>query len=255
MDNRRFDRYIALGDSISIDKYPALDLGSRGREGCDRAGAVSLFYKNCNELWPEFDGTDLRTRFPQIRFDAPPGRSRGNGNLTEDGWTTKDVLHDLDELRPCDDRTLITLTVGGNDLVGAIGGRSFGPVAAISPVPGLTARLRQLVTTVLDLYPRGELLLATIYDPSDGTNRLDPWGMGEPLEEEARWLAATNDFIRDLAAKTPRVHLADIHKHFLGHGVTVPTDQRWYWSGLIIEPNARGASEVRRVWMDLLATL
>jgi hypothetical protein len=27
---------------------------------------------------------------------------------------------------------------------------------------------------------------------------------------------------------------------------------RWYWRHNLIEPNARGASEIRRVWWDVL---
>jgi hypothetical protein len=46
--------------------------------------------------------------------------------------------------------------------------------------------------------------------------------------------------------------LADVHRHFLGHGVTAPEDQRWYWRRNLIEPNARGASEIRRVWWEAL---
>jgi hypothetical protein len=42
--------------------------------------------------------------------------------------------------------------------------------------------------------------------------------------------------------------LADVHRHFLGHGVTAPAQERWYWSPNPIEPSARGASEIRRVW-------
>ena len=44
--------------------------------------------------------------------------------------------------------------------------------------------------------------------------------------------------------------VADIHARFLGHGLTEPDPpRRWYWDDMIIEPNARGASEVRRLWL------
>ena len=48
--------------------------------------------------------------------------------------------------------------------------------------------------------------------------------------------------------------LADIHQRFLGHGVTARAEERWYWSGLIFEPNARGAREVAKLWMEALAS-
>jgi hypothetical protein len=48
------------------------------------------------------------------------------------------------------------------------------------------------------------------------------------------------------------VLLAEVYGHFLGHGVTAPEADRWYWRRSLIEPNARGASEIRRVWMEAL---
>jgi hypothetical protein len=46
--------------------------------------------------------------------------------------------------------------------------------------------------------------------------------------------------------------LADAHAHFLGHGVSVPEADRWYWRRSLIEPNARGASELRHLWLNAL---
>ena len=50
----------------------------------------------------------------------------------------------------------------------------------------------------------------------------------------------------------PRVLLADLYAHFLGHGVSAPEAERWYWKRSLIEPNARGASEVRHLWLATL---
>jgi hypothetical protein len=50
----------------------------------------------------------------------------------------------------------------------------------------------------------------------------------------------------------PGVILADVHRHLLGHGMTAAEPDRWYWRRNPIEPGARGASEIRRVWWDLL---
>ena len=82
-----FARYIALGDSVSIDLYPALDAGeidvavalerdpSVGRVA--PLGAASLFYHNTHDRWPEFAGDDLLSRFPQASNSGtsqPTGR-------------------------------------------------------------------------------------------------------------------------------------------------------------------------------------
>lgn len=65
----RFARYIALGDSISIDLYPSLDLGDRSpAEPAEEVGATSRLYRNRDDLWPEFTGCDLSTRWPGIEY-------------------------------------------------------------------------------------------------------------------------------------------------------------------------------------------
>jgi hypothetical protein len=43
-----------------------------------------------------------------------------------------------------------------------------------------------------------------------------------------------------------------VHRHFLGHGVTAAEADRWYWRRSLIEPNARGANEIRRLWIEVL---
>jgi len=61
-----------------------------------------------------------------------------------------------------------------------------------------------------------------------------------------------NAHVRRLAEGTPGVVLADVYRHFLGHGTSVPESDRWFWRRSLVEPNARGASEIRRVWLDAL---
>jgi lysophospholipase L1-like esterase len=210
--------YLALGDSISIDRYPALETGIEG------LGAASLFHRNDDRVWPDFRGRDLSTLHPGITI----------ANLTEDGATSADVLErQLPRVRGKAD--IITLTAGGNDLLMSLGGRS-------SPVAGILERIRRIVRAI----PEGLLIIGTVYDPTDGTKVLE----GAKLEREAVWLEEINEGIRALAGG--RVRIADIHRHFLGHGLTAAAGERWYWSGSIIEPGARGASEVRRLWLEAL---
>jgi hypothetical protein len=51
------------------------------------------------------------------------------------------------------------------------------------------------------------------------------------------------------------IALGDIHRRFLGRGISAPANERWYWSGLIFEPNANGAREVTNLWKELLLRL
>jgi len=50
--------------------------------------------------------------------------------------------------------------------------------------------------------------------------------------------------------------LADLYQHFEGHGLAEgEASQRWFWDESMIEPNALGASETRRIWLETLGLL
>ena len=246
-----YGEYIAVGDSMSIDLYPALDLGETdvavALERVVQAGAIapvgaaSLLHTNDVDRWPDFAGDDLVSRYPGIALI----------NLCVDGATIGDVFSDqLLELQPAETETLITVTVGGNDLLSAFATHRRKPIMA-SIVRNIAQAYELLVTELARLRPRAEILVTTVYDPSDGTGMMP--GVFEdagvlPLEH----LDTLNDHIRQLADRTPEVRLADVHAHFLGHGVTAPDAERWYWRRSLIEPSAQGASEIRRVWLGAL---
>jgi acyl-CoA thioesterase I len=251
----RLRRYIALGDSISIDLYPALDLagastsldGARLRPGL---GASSLLARNDDALWPEFAGRDLATLFPELSFrnehNFSGPRCYPTDNHTTDGATTADVLaRQLPLVEPSDEETLVTLTAGGNDMLQVL----FVVPPPTGLVAGMIARLQRILHEIKRKLPSSLVLVSTVYDPSDGTNDI---GTGR-LDEAARWLAEYNDAVRRAVDATPGALLADLERHFRGHGVTAPARERWYWHELIVEPNARGASEVRRVWLNCLS--
>ena len=247
-----FTRYVALGDSMSIDLYPALDAGeidvavalervpAAGRVA--PLGAASLLYQNSEEYWPDDAGDDLSALYPGI----------AHANLAADGATIGEVFGEqLSQLDAADDRTLVTLTAGGNDLLSAFGNRPKRDLLD-RIVSDIIEAYDFLVDTLRGRVPNGTLIITTIYDPSDTTGRIpgvyDDRGI-LPLES----LDRLNDHIRALARGTPNVLLADAHAHFLGHGVSAPDDaDRWYWRRSLIEPNMRGASEIRRLWLAAL---
>jgi lysophospholipase L1-like esterase len=246
-----FSRYIALGDSMSIDLYPALDAGAMdvavALERIPAAGhvaplgAASLLYKNSEERWPGDAGDDLLSLYPGIAFE----------NFAEDGATIGDVFGDqMSRVEEGDDRTLVTLTVGANDVLSAFGNRPR-PAVLESIVNDVIEAYDFLVDMLRSRLANGTLIVATIYDPSDRTGLIPGVhdGLG-PLPLSA--LDRVNDHIRVLALGTPRVLLADVHAHFLGHGVSAPEADRWYWRRSLIEPNAAGASEIRHVWLEAL---
>jgi lysophospholipase L1-like esterase len=236
-----FTLYVALGDSMSTDHYPTCDVRNLdappGR--LDPLGAAALLHSNADARWPEFRGRDLARVHPDIEFL----------NLAEDGAMIDDVAtEELARLgRDSDDPgILLTLTAGGNDLLDAL--------AAGQPldreVRRIERRYTDLVATVLEELPAATLVLTTVYDPTDGTGRLPGLEAAGPLPLE--YLDRFNQTARDLARESDRILLADVHQRFLGHGVTAPERDRWYWRRNPIEPNARGASEIRRVWLETM---
>ena len=248
-----FTHYIALGDSISIDLYPALDAGETdvavALEWDARAGAVaplgaaSLLYQNADERHPEFEANDLASAHPGIAYL----------NVAEDGATIGDVFgSQIPQFDESEDRTLISLSVGGNDLLSAFANQ---PVASLLQriVKDIGESYELLVESLRRMRPNSIVLLTTIYDPSDATRRIPGVFDGGLLPLDS--LQELNGRIRDVAARTPHTLVADAHQHFLGHGVTADEAERWYWRRSWIEPNVAGASEIRRLWLDALDTV
>lgn len=246
-----FTRYIALGDSMSIDLYPALDVGEIDvAVALERdpsvgsvapLGAASLLYQNDDARWPEEQGDDLVSRYPGIALQ----------NLASDAATIGDVFGEqLPQFGESDEHALVTLTVGGNDLLSAFANR---------PRASLLERIARdvaeayefLVDAIRRARPNGIVLLTTIYDPSDRSGRI-PGVLEEAGVLPLSVLEGMNASIVALAEGTPGCAVADVYRHFIGHGASAPEADRWYWRRSLVEPNAQGAHEIRRVWRDAI---
>ncbi|RMF83473.1 MAG: SGNH/GDSL hydrolase family protein, partial [Nitrospirae bacterium] len=229
--------YLGLGDSISIDDYA-------GGSGC---GAISLLARNRDDRFPEFAGRDLASHFPGVRVEA----------RAQDGATTRGVLEEQIFRLPLvpEGRTLVTLTAGGNDLLMLLQMRG---TLLDEDGEGVVRRLRSGVATIRNRFPDSLVILSTIYDPTDGVG--DLLTPGQPLIRGLDVLARVNDGIRGIAEGDPGVVVADLHRHFLGHGSHHAEEANPYyhpedptgWLVQAIEPNERGASEVRRCWWQCL---
>jgi lysophospholipase L1-like esterase len=236
--------YIDLGDSMSIDLYPGLDHAARqGPEAVpvEGLGAASLFHRNRAEYWPEFEGRELVTLVPGIEHRS----------LSADGAT---VGHTRDRQLPAVPSAVraaarvVTVTAGGNDLLGGL----FEPRRGLARAADRTvAAYEDLVDRVMEAFPVALVILTTVYDPTDGTGFLP--GLADDLGAlPMEHLATVNDRIRELARSTDRAVLADVHDHFLDHGLTAAPEERWFWDPNPIEPGERGASEIRRLWLDAI---
>ena len=191
--------YLALGDSISIDDYT----GVRG------GGAPSQLARKL--------GLDLI-------------------DLTRDGNTTQGVLADL-ALAPAA-ADVVTLTAGGNDLLGGDLPRTI---------------LRRLHQIAWRLHPLGaRVVVNTVYDPSDGDNYVGRRELGLSrlaAVELRRRLNAVNGGIRKLADGHGFV-FADLERLFHGHGLA--SNEPWFVQ--VIEPNLAGATAIAEHWYELLTS-
>jgi lysophospholipase L1-like esterase len=191
--------YLALGDSVSIDDYT----GVRG------GGAPSQLARKL--------GVDLV-------------------DLTRDGNTAEGVLADLARAPAAAD--LVTLTAGGNDLLGGDTPRAI---------------LRRLEQIADRIQPRGgRVVVNTVYDPSDGDNDVGRRELG--LSRLAtiglrRRLNAVNRGIGKLASERGFL-LADLERLFHGHGVA--SNEPWFVQ--VIEPNLAGATAIAQHWHELLTS-
>ena len=234
----KYTHYVALGDSMSIDLYPSLDLDADVEEL--PVGAASLLYRNHDATWPKMSGVDLATRFAGIEFC----------NLAADGARTIDVEGpQLSKLRarvPAGAAAVVTLTAGGNDLLLAFDADDHLDRATRDAA----VHVGRCVEGILAHLPGAVVLVTTVYDPTDGSGVLpgDEEQLGQlPVE----YLFDFNDRVRDLA-NGERVRVADAQRHFRGRGADAVEDERWYWPDNPIEPGARGAHELRRLWLATL---
>lgn len=191
--------YVALGDSISIDDYTGVAGG----------GAPS----------------QLARRLDVDLID-----------LTRDGNTTHGVLADLARAPAAAD--IVTLTAGGNDLLGGHSPRE------------ILRRLHRIADGIQQL--GAHVIVNTVYDPSDGDNEVGrrEFGLSRIAALELRRrLNALNGGIRKLAAERAFL-LGDLERLFHGHGVAA--DEPWFVH--VIEPNLAGTTAIAEHWYELLAS-
>ena len=225
--------YVALGDSISIDDYS----GGPGR------GGASLLFRNRDDDFPEWRGRDLLSADPDTQFSL----------LATDGATTRTLLDvQLPRLAALRVRpTLVTVTIGGNDLL-----QAYGDTAAAR---GVVARVQAALSRALPaiagaLGPAGRIVVGTVYDPSDGTGDAVRLGL-PPWPDAVGMIGELNDVLRR-AAEEHGAAVAEVAGHFRGHGLLAGDParreprpaERDLWFCNLIEPNAWGAGGVREAF-------
>ena len=187
-------RYVALGDSISVDDYTGVAGGGAASQLARLLGADEFL------------------------------------NLTRDGQFTDGLLA---QLEPAPAGGLVTVTIGGNDLL--LGRPAHEILRNVAEID------RRLAAT------GARVIANTVYDPSDGDDRLAETELRLPPRLRAEF-DALNAGIRALADQHGFL-LADLEQVFRGHGLV--SAEPWYVLG--IEPNLDGATAIAACWHALVA--
>ena len=231
--------YVALGDSISIDDYS----GGLGR------GGASLLFRNRDDDFPEWRGRDLVSGQPDLSYRLLAADGATTGTLLDDQLPYLAVLR----LQP----TIVTLTIGGNDLLSAYGDAR----AAVATIERVDEAVSQALSQLRPmLAPVSRVVVGTVYDPSDGTGDASRLGL-PPWPDAVRAVTELNQALRHVASQHGAA-VAEIGEQFHGHGLLAgdPTRSdprpahREQWFCNVIEPNAWGASGVREAFWTGLAT-
>jgi len=235
--------YICLGDSMSIDTYPYYELSHANPDVNPCVGAGSLLFRNVHEVWPDFDGRDIVSAYPHAEFV----------NLALDGATTFDLLETdhlafLEKYRS--QFVVVTITIGGNDLLALVSMTRTDEANLEPHVDQILSRFAAVLNLLNEYLPRSVIIGSTIYDPTDGTGNLPGFG---DIGAKLPYLHSLNQGIKECVRERNGL-LVDTHQYFLGHGMSVPAETRWYWASPI-EPSARGASELRRLWLERLISV
>lgn len=150
----------------------------------------------------------------------------------------KHVQAAVANLEACSDRTLVTLTVGGNDLLSGLG------ATPSWPLDGFARSLSQTLERLHQLYPSLTLLVGNVYDPGEGTGTVQSGH--DMFAPQLSRLPVLNRLLADVA-QAHGAQFIDIHTHFRGHAIG---DDEWIFCD--IEPTKRGSSEIRRLWWEAL---
>jgi len=248
--NNRKVMLLGIGDSITA--------GYGAREGFSY---FDRLVKNSAGDSPDMSGKNLSTVFPNLETQ----------NLAVSGSTSFEHYEVIKSLQsqPKDVFGIVVMTTGGNDLIhnygqmppeeGAMYGASY--TQAKPWIDNFELRLDEMLTHLHKIFPGGcQIFLANIYDPTDATGNTSAWLTGLPPWPDAeRILLAYNATLSKFVDKYKYVHLVDIHKPFLGHGIHCRkfwikhyhSDDPTYWFYLNIEdPSERGYDAIRRLFLN-----
>jgi hypothetical protein len=245
---------VSLGDSVST-----------GYGAPAGHGYFDLIRQNVAETYPEMKGLDLSSVLPHIKVTRLASNSSNSFRHLE----VIERLHTRDE----DTFGIVCITTGGIDLIHYYGkatpkeGAMYGATyeQAEPWIKNFRERLDEMMLGLSNKFPGGcVVMLATIYEPTDDVGDIEnagplfwmpKWPDGRPIH------GGFNDAIKDCASAHAHVHLVDVYRVMLGHGIhcrdrTNPhydadDPSYWFYSNLE-DPNRRGYDAIRRVFLNAI---
>lgn len=257
----------AFGTVWSERRVMLLGLGDSITAGFGASPGKNYFErlaKNPEDEWAEMRGISLGAVFPNL----------SSNNRSQSGSTSLEHLEYQVKRLPvqaADVFGVVVMTTGGNDIIHAYGrnppqeGAMYGATSKQAQpwIENFEKRLEEMLDAIARAFPGGhEIFLANIYDPTDGRGTvrlflLPSWPDGLKV------LGAYNEVIARVAARREDVHLVDLHKLFMGHGITCAqfwretyqSDDPYYWYGAEVfeDPNDRGYDATRRAFLLKMA--
>lgn len=243
---------VSLGDSVSTGF------------GADKGmGYFALMKDNNNDEYPQMKGLDLASVLPNLEVKA---LALNASNSRSHLLTIQNMQTQLEDVFG-----IICITTGGIDLIhnygrsapteGAMFGASY---ETVKPwIANFEARLNKMMVTLKGKFPGGcVVMLANIYDPTDGVGDIEnagPMFLLDDWQDGLKTLTQFNKAIARSAGKHQHVHLVDMHKAMLGHGIHClePANPYYddkdatYWYYVNLEdPNQRGYDAIRRVFLN-----
>jgi lysophospholipase L1-like esterase len=233
-------RAIFLGDSITS--------GVGATTGT--ASYVSLMIDNDGLLWPDSEAMDLETLYPSITqiIDVSQGGATTASLVSQQLPSLSGLLGET-----VSGPTLVIMTIGGNDMQGAIPNIvAGGSMAAKATLGELSWNLEAIMDYFQDSarFPDGAFVyLANVYDPTDGDGYAEGCFQNMNLAGIWDYFENANHTMRTIAEDN-NIALVDIYDHFLGYGYTASNS----WFSDCIHPNDEGHDQLRRVFMAAIAS-
>jgi lysophospholipase L1-like esterase len=248
-------QFVALGDSVSTGYGAGTGLGY-----------FDLIIKNHDGVYPEMRGAELSRALPEFSVM----RLAANSTNSLEHERVIEAMAEADR----DVFGVICITTGGIDLIHPYGrgtpkeGAMFGATydAAKPWIERFETRLDRMMRALKAKFPGGcAVFIATIYDPTDGEEDIENAGpifwLG-PWPEGMKIFEGFNAAIARIAEKHEHVHLVDVHKVMLGHGIHCrdrdnphyhPDDPTYWYYVNLEDPNQRGYDAIRRAFLNAIA--